>query len=84
MSTRNRAGTWVIPEKEAEELMYGNINFNKLIKECLKSPLLTAPKPKLRYGRADVRAEILEEEKKRKEEELKKGILHRDLTMIFK
>lgn len=84
MSKRNRSDVWVIPQKEAEELLYGTINFKELIKDCLKSTLLKAPKVKLKYGRYDVKAELELEEKKKDEEEKKKGIFNKDLTRLFK
>ena len=38
MSTKNRFGTWVIPEEQVNEFLHKRINWNQLIRDCLVKP----------------------------------------------
>ena len=81
MSVRNKAGVWVIPKKEAEELMYGKIDFNQLVKDCLG---YTPCKPKWCAPTDSLKEVKLKIEEKRLKDEMEKGLLHRDLNTLFK
>lgn len=50
MSSRNKDGSWTIPQQQVEEFLYNKIDYNKLIQDCLKLSKKTMTK-QANFGR---------------------------------
>jgi hypothetical protein len=91
MSKKNAQNVWIMPENQVNEFWYNEIDYDKLIKEAMKKPIVLIPNKRVKLVKPKpIEFTILEEEVELDiddpgyvKQERKKRFWNRDLRSFF-